>query len=353
MLHGPVMIDLLGTDITAEDRELLLHPATGGVILFSRNFSSTQQLYRLVCEIHKLRSPHLLVAVDQEGGRVQRFRDGFTVLPPAASFNLQCGGDLRAAKHAARELGWLMAAELRAVGIDFSFAPVLDLNLGLSSVIGDRAFADSPEKVSQLAGAWMLGAREAGMVSVGKHFPGHGGVVADSHLALPVDERALASLLQQDLRPFARLIDNGLEGIMPAHVIYAACDDQPAGFSHFWLHEVLRERLHFQGVIFSDDLSMAAAEHAGCYGERARAALEAGCDMVLVCNNPSGAHEVLDELKGYHDPVAQSRMARLHGRPARSMDKLREDNRWHDAVALAAQLNTETNLTLNLDEPNG
>ena len=283
---------------------------------------------------------------------MQRFREGFTPLPPAASFDLQSGGDLRTAKHQARELGWLMAAELRAVGIDFSFAPVLDLNLGLSSVIGDRAFADSPEKVGQLAGAWMLGAREAGMISVGKHFPGHGGVVADSHLALPVDERALDALLEQDLRPFARLIDNGLEGIMPAHVIYASCDDQPAGFSSFWLQKVLRERLRFQGVIFSDDLSMAAAEHAGCYAERARAALKAGCDMVLVCNSPAGAHEVLDDLSGYQDPVAQSRMARLHGRPARTIDRLREDQRWHDAVALAAQLNAESNMTLNLNEPN-
>lgn len=351
MLHGPVMIDLLGTEISPEDRELLLHPATGGVILFSRNFSSVQQLYRLVHEIHELRSPNLLIAVDQEGGRVQRFRDGFTALPPAGRFELHFGEDLRAAKHAARELGWLMAAELRAVGVDFSFAPVLDLNLGLSSVIGDRAFADTPDKVGQLAGAWMLGAREAGMVSVGKHFPGHGGVVADSHLALPVDDRALENLLEQDLRPFARLIDNGLEGIMPAHVIYAACDKQPAGFSDFWLHHVLRGKLRFQGVIFSDDLSMAAAEHAGCYAERALAALKAGCDMVLVCNNPTGAHEVLEELREYHDPVAQSRMVRLHGRPAPSMDKLREDTRWHDAVSLAAQLNAETNLALNLDEP--
>jgi len=349
MLHGPVMVDLLGTELTTEDRELLLHPATGGVILFSRNYSSPQQLYRLVQEIHKLRSPHLLIAVDQEGGRVQRFRSGFTVLPPAASIDRKMGSDLRAAKHAARELGWLMAAELRAAGVDFSFAPVLDLNFGVSSVIGDRAFGDTPERVGQLAGAWMLGAREAGMVSVGKHFPGHGGVVADSHLALPVDERGFDLLRDQDLRPFARLIDNGLEAIMPAHVIYAACDGEPAGFSSYWLQDVLRGSLRFQGVIFSDDLSMAAAEHAGCYGERAVTALEAGCDMVLVCNHPDGAREVLEELRDYHDPVAQSRMVRLHGRPARRIDRLREDARWHDAVELASQLCSETNLSLNLD----
>lgn len=350
MLHGPVMVDPLGTELDAADRELLLHPATGGVILFSRNFESPQQIYRLVKAIHELRSPHLLVAVDQEGGRVQRFREGFTRLPPAARIAQRCGDDLPAARHAARELGWLMASELRAVGVDFSFAPVLDLDLGVSSVIGDRAFAPDPDRVGQLAGAWMLGAREAGMVSVGKHFPGHGGVAADSHLALPIDERRLDEMLQKDLRPFARLIDNGLEAIMPAHVVYAACDGQPAGFSRFWLQDVLRERLHFQGTIFSDDLSMAAAEQAGCYAERARAALRAGCDMVLVCNNPDGAHEVLEELKDYHDPVAQSRMARLHGRPARPLERLREDPRWHRAVELAAQLTAEDNLTLNLGE---
>jgi len=351
MLHGPVMIDLHGPALNAADRELLLHPATGGIILFSRNFESPQQLYRLVREIHELRSPHLLIAVDQEGGRVQRFREGFTRLPAAARVEQRCGGDLRAARHAARELGWLMAAELRAVGVDFSFAPVLDLNLGLSSVIGDRAFASSPDTVGQLAGAWMLGAREAGMVSVGKHFPGHGGVVADSHLALPIDERTLDDLLQGDLRPFARLIDNGLEAVMPAHVIYAACDGRPAGFSRFWLQDVLRDRLRFQGVIFSDDLSMAAAEEAGCFAERAHAALRAGCDMVLVCNNPDGAREVLEELKDYHDPVAQSRMVRLHGRPAPALERLREDPRWHRAVELAGQLAAESNLALNLGEP--
>ena len=351
MLHGPVMLDLRGTELDADDRALLLHPATGGVILFSRNYSSPQQLYRLVQAIHELRSPHLLIAVDQEGGRVQRFRDGFTRLPAAASIAHRFGDDLRAAKQAARELGWLMASELRAYGVDFSFAPVLDLDLGVSGVIGDRAFAETPDKVGQLAGAWMLGAREAGMVSVGKHFPGHGGVAADSHLALPVDERALDTLVARDLRPFARLIDNGLEGIMPAHVVYASCDRQAAGFSDFWLRKVLRGRLGFQGVIFSDDLSMAAAEQAGCYAERARAALEAGCDMVLVCNNPAGAREVLDELKNYHDPVAKTRMVRLHGRKARSIDKLREDRRWHDAVALAARLCEEDSLSLNLVGP--
>lgn len=352
MLHGPVMIDLLGTALEPEDRKRLLHPATGGVILFSRNFSSPQQLYRLISEIHELRSPHLLIAVDQEGGRVQRFREGFTRLPAAHAIGADTG-DLRRAKQRARDLGWLMGAELRAVGVDFSFAPVLDVDRGISSVIGDRSFGDNADTVGQLAGAWMLGAREAGMVSVGKHFPGHGAVQADSHLALPVDDRSLGEILADDIPPFARLIDNGLEGIMPAHVIFSACDSQPAGFSRFWLQEVLRKQLRFQGVIFSDDLSMAAAEHAGGYAERAQAALQAGCDMVLVCNNPEGAVEVLDALKDYHDPVAHSRMVRLHGRPARDLDRLREDPRWHEAATLAANLSSETNLALNLGEPDG
>jgi beta-N-acetylhexosaminidase len=350
MLHGPVMVDLAGPELGADDRARLMQPATGGGILFSRNFESPQQLYRLVREIHELRSPHLLIAVDQEGGRVQRFRTGFTRLPAAASYLQHYAEDLRAARRAAREIGWLMAAELRAAGVDFSFAPVLDLDLGRSSVIGDRAFAATPDLVAQLAGAWMLGAREAGMVSVGKHFPGHGGVVADSHLDLPVDPRPFDEVRGLDLRPFARLIENGLEGIMPAHVVFAACDLQPAGYSRFWLQQVLREQLHFQGVIFSDDLSMAAAECAGTYAERARAALDAGCDMVLVCNNPQGADQVLHGLEGYHDPVAQSRTARLHGRPAQSLQRLHELPRWQHAVELADRLAAHDNLTLDLGE---
>lgn len=349
MLHGPVMIDLSATEMTDDDRARLCHPATGGVILFARNYASPQQIHRLVQEIHELRSPHLLVAVDQEGGRVQRFREGFTRLPPAAQILTRCEHDMTAARHAAHELGWLMASELRAVGVDFSFAPVLDIDCGLSSVIGDRSFAGSGEQVGQLAGAWMSGAREAGMVSVGKHFPGHGGVAADSHVDLPIDGRCLDEILNHDVQPFARLIDNGIEGVMPAHVIFAECDAQPAGFSRFWLQDTLRDQLRFQGVIFSDDLSMAAAQQAGCYAERARTALDAGCDMVLVCNNPQGAGEVLDALSDYHDPVAQSRTARLHGRGGQRWEKLREMPRWRNAVNLAARLSAGDNLTLNLD----
>jgi beta-N-acetylhexosaminidase len=336
MTHGPVMLDLAGPDLAPEDRERLLHPATGGVILFTRNYESPDQVYRLVQQIHELRRPQLLVAVDQEGGRVQRFRHGFTELPPAAWYGQVYRHDPKRGLRLAHQGGWLMASELRACGVDFSFAPVLDLDLGLSGVIGDRAFAAEPEDVGALAFAWAQGAREAGMASVGKHYPGHGGVKEDSHHELPVDERSLDEIWEQDIRPFHHLIDNALEGIMPAHVIYRQVDEQPAGFSRRWLG-LLREQLGFQGVIFSDDLSMAAAHVAGSYADRARLALDAGCDMILVCNNPHGADEVLDALGDYQDPVAQARFVRLHGRHGQPLSRLHESAQWRDAVqALAA-----------------
>jgi len=336
MSHGPVMLDLSGPHLSPEDRERLLHPATGGVILFARNYESPDQLYRLVREIHELRRPQLLVAVDQEGGRVQRCREGFTRLPPAAWYGQQHARQPRHGLHLAQEGGWLMASELRACGVDFSFAPVLDLDLGLSGVIGDRAFAADPDRVGALAYAWAHGAHEAGMASVGKHFPGHGGVREDSHHQLPVDERTLEVIWEQDIRPFRHLIDNGLEGIMPAHVIYRQVDERPAGFSRRWLQSLLRDELGYQGVIFSDDLSMAAAHVAGDYATRAGVALEAGCDMILVCNNPAGADQVLDALGDYHDPVAQARLVRLHGRHQVTLDQLHQTPRWRDAVQALA-----------------
>lgn len=351
--HGPVMVDLQGPELGPLDERLLSHPATGGVILFARNFESLPQLQRLIRRIHELRSPQLLVAVDQEGGRVQRFRAGFTRLPAAARIMAASRVAGTEPAVAARELGWLMASELRAVGVDFSFAPVLDLEHGVSAVIGDRAFAATPAEVARLAGAWMAGARDAGMISVGKHFPGHGAVAADSHTDLPLDTRDFDHIACQDLHPFARLIDDGLEAIMPAHVVYTGCDDRPAGFSAFWLQRVLRERLGFQGVIFSDDLSMAAAERIGDPAERARIALAAGCDMVLVCNDPDAALGVLDALRDYQDPVARSRMARLHGRPAPTWEKLRQKPRWRRAVELAAALCEDGTLPLDLGDTMG
>jgi len=337
-MYGPVMLDVVGTELTEADIARLTHPSTGGVILFTRNFTSREQVAELIDAIHEVRNPPLPIAVDQEGGRVQRFREGFTQLPAARAILRYTKDDITQAAVYARELGWLMASELRTVGVDFSFAPVLDLNYGVSEVIGDRAFGDNAEQVAPIAAAWMLGARDAGMISVGKHFPGHGAVVADSHLALPIDERDKETLFKQDIQPFAKLINQGLEGIMPAHVIYSQIDKDLAGFSSFWLQTVLREELGFDGVIFSDDLSMKATDDTGDYPSRANAALTAGCDMVLVCNNPDAAEEVIIALEQYANPKASERCARLLGRANISWDKLQTQDRWQKASQLAAAI---------------
>lgn len=332
MSLGPVMLDVEGLELTPVERERLRHPLVGGVILFSRNYASPAQVTALIAAIHELREPRLLVAVDQEGGRVQRFRDGFSALPACAVLGALHDENPRRAKRLAETCGWLMASELRAVGVDFSFAPVLDLNRGVSSVIGDRAFHSNPEVVAALAHAYMTGMSHAGMAATGKHFPGHGAVAADSHLSLPVDTRLYADIGAEDLVPFERLIHYGLAGIMPAHVLYPRVDKQPAGFSRFWLQQVLRRELGFQGVIFSDDLSMAGAEGMGSMPERARAALAAGCDMVLVCNNPGGAEQVLDGLGVHDDPVSHLRLVRLHGRHPVTRAQLAADEHYQDAV---------------------
>jgi len=347
MSHGPVMLDLAGVTLTSEERERLQHPACGGVILFTRNYESPEQLASLVSVIHAVRDPGLLVAVDHEGGRVQRFRSGFTEVPPAAWIGHLYDASPQKAIRIAREMGWLMASELRVLGLDFSFSPVLDLGRGVCDVIGDRAFHARPEVVAELGRAWMSGMHEAGMPAVGKHFPGHGGVVEDSHLALPTDHRPVRDLMMEDLMPFERMIHSGMEAVMPAHVVYTQADDRPAGFSEYWLKTVLRGELGFQGVIFTDDLSMAAAAEAGDYGTRARDALAAGCDMVLVCNNPEGAGKVLDSLVNYENPASQSRLLRMHGRGSQSRAHLHEDSRWHEAVRTAA-IHREENLALNL-----
>ena len=349
MSHGPLMLDLQGPEMTPEERERLLHPAAGGVILFSRNYEDPAQLAELVAAIHGLRRPPLLVAVDQEGGRVQRFREGFSELPPAAALGALHRRDPHLALEAARHLGWLMATELRTTGVDFSFAPVLDLQTEESRVIGDRAFSPDPLVVSRLAFAWARGAREGGMASVGKHFPGHGNVAEDSHHELPRDPRPFEEIWNHDLLPFRHMVENNLEGIMPAHVVYEHCDPLPAGYSPFWIGEVLRERMGFQGVVFSDDLSMAAAEVAGDPAQRAVAALEAGCDMVLVCNDPAAAGAVLDELSECTDPVRQVRMARMHGTHALSREEIHEDPRWPRAMEFLALLDAETHGDLDLE----
>jgi beta-N-acetylhexosaminidase len=329
------MFDLNGLSISDEEREMLQHPAAGGVILFSRNYASPQQLCELTEEIHRLRKPRLLVAVDQEGGRVQRFKEGFSRLPPAARLGQLYDRHPQRARDYAQHLGWLMAVELRACGLDFSFAPVLDLSTPYSRVIADRGLHGQPDVVSDLAMHWMHGVREAGMANVGKHFPGHGCLEADSHVELPLDQRSLEDLLMHDLIPFQRAIANNLEAIMPAHVIYARIDPQPAGFSTFWLQKILRERFAFQGVIFSDDLNMAAAAEGGDYRQRALAAITAGCDMVLICNNRPAAIQVLDQMRDHANPISQTRILRMHGRKDLTLKKLHYDPRWRKAVQIA------------------
>ncbi len=335
---GPVMMDLAGTQISTTEQELLKNPLIGGVILFTRNFESIDQITALITEIHAVRSPHLLVATDHEGGRVQRFHEGFTRLPPANVFGKMYRDDPDKARQYAEQAGWLLAAELRAIGVDFSFAPVLDLAHGVSGIIGNRAYHARPDVVATLAYASMHGMLRAGMHAVGKHFPGHGGVAEDSHLALPVDHRDLDTLLKEDIVPFAKMIANDLSGIMPAHVIYDKIDSKPAGYSKIWLQDILRTRLKFQGVIFSDDLSMEAAGIAGGYGSRAQQALQAGCDMVLVCNHPEGVAEVVEHLQGYTNPTSQLRIVRMHGKRDLSYAELHDSYDWKRISVMIAEL---------------
>jgi beta-N-acetylhexosaminidase len=289
---GPVMADLKGVEIDSSELDVLRHPDIGGVILFARNFESPEQLRALTASIRAIREPQLLIAVDHEGGRVQRFQQGFTRIPPMALLGLihQAGGP---AVKLAEALGCIIAAELVEHGLDFSFTPVLDLDYGSSSVIGDRAFSADPRVVTSLAQALVQGLNTGGVAGVGKHFPGHGYVRADSHLEVPVDERSLEAL-ENDIAPYRTLARSVLSGIMPAHVIYSRVDSKPAGFSSRWLRGMLRGELGYQGMIFSDDLSMEGASIAGGVQERAMAAFEAGCDMVLVCNAPESTERLLD-----------------------------------------------------------
>ena len=332
MAIGCVMLDLEGTELQVEECELLKHPSVGGLIYFSRNFESVAQITALSAAVRKAAGKPILIAVDHEGGRVQRFRDGFTRLPPIASLGRNYADDPLQAKQAARKAGWLMAAEVRAVGIDFSFAPVLDLDYGTSGVIGDRAFHRDTHIVSALAQAYIEGMREAGMAATGKHFPGHGWVKADSHLEIPRDERTAQQIMAEDMQPFCQLFKGGLDAVMPAHVIYEQVDSEPAGFSKVWLQDVLRQQLKFDGVIFSDDLSMEGASVAGGYAERADRALEAGCDMVLACNNRVGVIDILDRAKLDVSEVSSRRLERMRGKPFMNRSALLEEDYWKLAV---------------------
>lgn len=352
---GPVMLDVRGERLDARERELLIHPAVGGVILFSRNYEDPRQLESLVSEIHGLRSPTLLVAVDHEGGRVQRFREGFTRLPPAGALGTVYDADPARGLALANDAGWLMASELRAVDIDMSFAPVLDLGRNNSQVIGDRAFHRDAGAVTALARAFVRGMRDAGMAAVGKHFPGHGGVAEDSHHALPVDERSLETFRRKDLVPFERLAGDGLPGLMTAHLAVPAVDSQPVSFSRLWLDTVLRKQFGYMGAVFSDDLSMHGAHGAGTPVERARAALAAGCDMVLVCNDPVAAEAVVqgvgDRYVAPASAVRTSRLARFHGHGGVSRTALDKSRRCMSVRRDLRALNPEPELDLGDDNP--
>jgi beta-N-acetylhexosaminidase len=314
------VIDVEGTGLDDADRERLRHPAAGGVILFSRNYESPEQLAALTHDIEKLREPGLVICVDHEGGRVQRFREGFSAIPPMRELGRYWDRDRDAARAAARAIAYIVGAELAAHGVDFSFAPVLDLDYGGSSVIGDRALHFDPTAVGALGACIVQGFADAGMGAVGKHFPGHGYAEADSHVAVPRDPRAFKEILKKDLVPFRMAIDAGLAAVMPAHVIYTEVDAEPAGYSRYWLQEVLRGKLGFPGLIFSDDLSMEGASTAGGIPERARAALDAGCDMVLLCNDAAGQETLLHSL-GDTALAHPDRLERMRKRGGRDLRK--------------------------------
>ena len=320
------MIDVLGLMLTDEDRERLRHPAAGAVILFSRNYEELSQLEALTEEIRKLREPELLICVDHEGGRVQRFRQGFTAIPAMRELGRLWDRDKDAARRVARAAAYVAGAELGAMGIDFSFAPVLDLDYGTSGVIGDRALHFDPTAVAALASELIFGFRDAGMAAVGKHFPGHGFAAADSHVAVPVDDRPLQEILRKDAAPYRGAIEAGLAAVMPAHVVYPKVDREPAGYSRVWLQDILRGKLGFHGLVFSDDLSMEGASAVGGPPERALAALEAGCDMVLLCNDPQGQDRLLESLEDMplREPERLDRMRKQGGRDLRRSVAYRE-----------------------------
>lgn len=326
---GPLMIDIEGTNLSSEEHSLLQHRLVGGVILFARNYENPEQLSSLTDTIRSIRNPRLLIAVDQEGGRIQRFRSSFSALPAPGSIGDLYDQDKKAAMALAEDCGWLMASELRAVGVDFSFAPVLDLRTSESTVIGERAFHRNSNIVSRLAQSYVAGMRDAGVSAVGKHFPGHGSVVKDSHRELPIDERDFYDISRTDLLPFRTLINAGIAGVMTAHVQYPKVDNCVATYSKIWIKKILRQDMHFEGVVFSDDLSMAGAMTEGDHLNRVHKALACGCDMLLICNDRQIVKDVLVKLEDNVNPLAGARLMRMHSR-GKKVDReiLRNSSRW-------------------------
>ncbi len=341
------MLDIDGHSLSPADRALLREPAVGGVILFTRNYASPAQLSDLVAAIRSVRTPPLLIAVDHEGGRVQRFREGFTAVPPMRDLGRQYDSDAEAAISLAKTVGWLVASELRAMDIDLAFAPCVDLDWGVSEIIGNRAFHRKPSIVGDLANAYCRGLREGGMASVAKHFPGHGAVVPDSHEQLPVDRRSYGDLLD-DMRPYEKLIGTRqLAGIMLAHIVYSELDQTPAGFSSYWIQNQLRSQLGYDGAVFCDDLSMKATKQFGSMTKRARLALESGCDMILICNDRPAAQAAVASLRDYSNPLSLVRLARLHGTGHVMRETLLSSDEWHAATERLEQVLGRPELKLN------
>ena len=323
-MSGPLMLDLDGPDLTDQETNILSHQSLAGVILFARNYQSPAQLTTL-CQSIKSINPDLLIAVDQEGGRVQRFREAFTVIPPMQKFLPLYRKNATPALALLKDTAWLMASELLSVGVDFSFAPVLDSDDSTCPAIGDRAFSPRPSEVAELAGAWIEGMHEAGMATVGKHFPGHGQVAVDSHEALPEDKRSYEQVDNSDLIPFKSLHPQ-LDAMMPAHILFPAIDQQPVGFSSVWLKQILRGSLGFNGLIFSDDLTMGGAEIVGDFADRAKAALHAGCDVILACNHRTGALQILNYLESHS--IHNMDFSSMKASKTLQYDDLRSDPRW-------------------------
>jgi len=345
MSLGPLMIDLKGASVDEEELAWLKSPVVCGVILFARNFESLQQLESLVESVHAVREPPLLVAVDQEGGRVQRLGEPFTRLPAMRSLGHVYDENMGQALKAARAFGWLMAAELRAIDVDLSFAPVVDLDRGLAEVIGDRALHPSATAVSQLASEFATGAHDAGMGITAKHFPTHAGAVNDSHTESATDSREFSDLWD-DLQPFRHLIRARLDAVMVAHVSFPSVDALPASFSSWWLKEQLRDELGFGGAIVSDDIAMGGAKAVGSCADRAVKALTAGCDMVLLCNSPGEIPAVIDSLADYVSPPSQLRLMRLRGQRRQAWGSLRSSAAWREARRAIEELSATPPLRL-------
>ena len=325
---GSLVADIAGTELSPEDREIIAHPLIGGMILFTRNYESRSQLTSLIKAMRNAKNGPLLIMVDQEGGRVQRFKNDFTLIPPMAALGVLFDQEPSLALEKARDIGWLLAMELLAAGMDFSLAPVLDLNKQVSKVIGDRAFHTSSNVVIQLACTFIAGMKEAGMAAVGKHFPGHGSIAPDSHVAMPVDERAFKQIENDDLLPFKALIKNSIPALMAAHIEFPNIDNKPVGFSSVWLNDILRQQLGFKGMVLSDDLNMEGANITSSYADRVALAKDAGCDLALLCNNRQGVIEVLDHLAPTSYLIDESKWTTLQGRFSNNPHSFEQSPRW-------------------------